>query len=492
MFFILSLLLLAATTIASPTPVADPDPPTLTAQTAFTQYVSCSQDEVNILNQNVKDAAALANTGLDYINDDLTTGTYPQYGHQQVDFSKQAAIDFFGPESQNGPYQQRIFDTMLKASNAYPGWGYSDWWKDRYVALSCIEAPNTKSCDGTTPAYFSHRHDYGYPLVVFCPEFFNVLRSHADVVKDVDQNKDLQQNVANLRSRATTFLHELLHINWGTAQECAGESACLDHFQIIGNKPVLSYKTGRTKLLAQRNVKQAAVNNDNYAYYSMVKFMEKRYKQYPKYPAAWDPTKSRSENEDREKKEPGTPPNVALDELEGNDVDGDTGGGTPVSDNKYPSSAYPDWYQDLVNASFDDDVPDLAQPTTNDLTYNGPDMSAVICETSDGSPDMEDCVNAFGTLKIAATMGPLQGKKGGNWWAAYVNDCALSISYDQDWNDDCKATMKDVDDHASAIFEGCQDPGNGKVGGRVAFGPPNCPGQIEIIHTGGEPPQGQR
>lgn len=33
----------------------------------------------------------------------------------------------------------------------------------------------------------------------------------------------------------------------------------------------------------------------------MVKFMEKKWKKYPKYPAIWDPTKSREENEKREK-----------------------------------------------------------------------------------------------------------------------------------------------------------------------------------------------
>jgi len=66
------------------------------------------------LNQNFKDAVTLAKAGLDYINDGLlvdstTTTTYPQYGHQRVDISKQAAIDFFGPESRNAPHQHHIF-----------------------------------------------------------------------------------------------------------------------------------------------------------------------------------------------------------------------------------------------------------------------------------------------------------------------------------------------------------------------------------------------
>ncbi len=55
---------------------------------------------------------------------------------------------------------------------------------------------------------------------------------------------------------------------------------------------------------------------------------------------------------------------------------------------------------------------------------------------------------------------------------------------------DCNATLKDVDDHVSAIFEKCQNPGNGKVWGKVDFLKDKCKAQIEIITTSGQPPQG--
>lgn len=169
----------------------------------------------------------------------------------------------------------------------------------------------------------------------------------------INKNPDLQQNVANLRSQATTFLHELLHINWGTAQECKGLNACSDNKQKIGGESVKTYKAGRAKLLAQRDVQTAAWNNDNYAYYAMTKCMEKRYKKYPKYPAAWDPSKTREENENKEKKEPGAP--AVINDLEGDDdktTDGPEVGG-PV----YPASNYPDWYQPMVKAAFNDPNP---------------------------------------------------------------------------------------------------------------------------------------
>lgn len=98
--------LIAITVIAAPTPADDPPAPDASILTSF-KFAGCSKDQTKILNQNVKDAVTLASAGLDYVNDELVN-TYPRYGHQQVDFSKQAAIDFFGPESQNQPYQQFI------------------------------------------------------------------------------------------------------------------------------------------------------------------------------------------------------------------------------------------------------------------------------------------------------------------------------------------------------------------------------------------------
>ncbi|KAL9100750.1 MAG: hypothetical protein Q9163_003917 [Psora crenata] len=117
--------------------------------------------------------------------------------------------------------------------------------------------------------------------------------------------------------------------------------------------------------------------------------------------------------------------------------------------------------------------------------------TGVTCETSDASPDIQDCIRAFETLKVAPALRPLQGYKDGTWWAAYVNSCALAIYYQEDWTDDCKATLKDIGDYASAIFQGCQSPGNGKVGGKSQFGMDKCAARIEVIGTSGEPPQGE-
>lgn len=118
MLFLISFLsLIAITAIATPTPADDPPTPNASILTGF-KFAGCSDSETNILNQNIKDAVTLASAGLDYVSDELVN-TYPSYGHQQVDFSKQAAIDFFGPESQNRPYQQFIFGESNQEMTQY-------------------------------------------------------------------------------------------------------------------------------------------------------------------------------------------------------------------------------------------------------------------------------------------------------------------------------------------------------------------------------------
>ena len=72
----------------------------------------------------------------------------------------------------------------------------------------------------------------------------------------------------------------------------------------------------------------------------------------------------------------------------------------------------------------------------------------------------------------------------------YVQSCAITAQYSEDWTDECKATLNDVKGHASAIFEDCQYGASDTVGGFVPFAMPNCPAMIDIIRADGQPPQG--
>jgi hypothetical protein len=105
-----------------------------------------------------------------------------------------------------------------------------------------------------------------------------------------------------------------------------------------GQETVSTYKAGRAKLLARRNVQNASMTNDKYAYWVMSRWMEKQTKIYPQYPLAWGPSKSREENEEREKTEPGTPADAASD-IEDSSSGGDN---TVANDELTAVDKYPD------------------------------------------------------------------------------------------------------------------------------------------------------
>lgn len=327
---------------------------------------------------------------------------------------------------------------MFNAAQAYRGWGLSDYFAGRYVYLSCNNEDDDRACasggkypNGNAIAYFSSKRTYGYPLVVFCDPFFNSPKvgSLDDAIKQVDENKDYQQNSLNMRTRATTFLHELLHINWGSAKECRGLNegeACKDNPQQMGNKRSKTYRPGAAKLLARRNVSLAATNNDNYAFYAASKFMQKRWGTYPKYPSAWDPTKTFEENTEAQKNEPGFPARLKATRDDDVELWDDTEGPNDGTDNGstdeplYDVKLYPDWFKPVLTNGTTGNVPDVQEPTGNNLVYNGPPPGDVVCETSDGSPRMNDCFHAFGTLKSHPDLKISklsEGKKGETYWA---------------------------------------------------------------------------
>lgn len=260
----------------------------------------------------------------------------------------------------------------------------------------------------------------------------------------------------------------------------------------MGGRLAQSYRPGAAKLLAKRNITLASTNNDNYAYYAAAKFMQKRWKQYPKYQSAWDPKKTFAENYKAQMNEPGFLPdlkNAAVpDDYDGNEVKESEPGNVP-DDPIYPAEAYPEWYQPIVKAASGDPVPDVTEPS-GQPTYNGPTNDGIMCETSDGSPEINDCYYAFRALKMSGTLEALHGKKGGTWWAGYVNSCALAIYYTDDWGDGCAMSLKDVDDYSTAILEKCATGDKNGISGHAQIALPNCPEYVQIIHTRGLPPQG--
>lgn len=221
--------------------------------------------------------------------------------------------------TQSWSITERISDTMLNAAKAYRGWGLSDYFADWYVHHSCLNEDNDhayasagKYPEGNAIAYFSNKRTYGYSLVLLCDPFFQSPKvgSFDDAIKQVDKIKDYQQNSLNMRTRATTLLHEPLHIKWVSAKEFRKLNegkACKDNSQQMGNKKSKICSPGAAILLARRKISLAATNNENYAFYAASKSMQKKWGTYPRYPSAWDPEKTFEENTEAHKNEPWVP-----------------------------------------------------------------------------------------------------------------------------------------------------------------------------------------
>jgi len=167
--------------------------------TTFNIGPSCNSEQSAAITQANKDALTLANYALDNAKELLaTTNTIDKY----IDFGSQAAQDYWGLSS---PYQQRIFDTLYRATQSYRGSGWSDWWNSRYVNVACSES--SKAC-GTGPAYTVTDRGDTYPTIIFCPTFFGNLSSHGDMVNRINQDTTgtMKLNVRNLRSQGETLI----------------------------------------------------------------------------------------------------------------------------------------------------------------------------------------------------------------------------------------------------------------------------------------------
>ncbi|KAI1125564.1 hypothetical protein F5Y10DRAFT_294542 [Nemania abortiva] len=449
-------------------------------RTSFLIDKSCGDNRTVILKAH-DDARKMVAEILDIQHDELSI--LLKY---TIDWNGLAVIEYFGSPNENQPYREHILRTLVLASEAYPGWGWSDYWNNRYVTITCGDPKN--EC-GTGPAYYINDESLKFPYINYCPTFFSILRSHDAMWADVRNGPaEKKQNVRNLRSQATTALHELLHIKSRyTSNACAG--GCKDSKQTLGGgtEEVRTYKAGRAKLLARRNVMNASMTNDNYAYYVIARWMEKRTNLYPQYPIAWDPSKSRRENEDREKDQPGAPTTQdAAWDIE--DLDADDSSDTEVTNDKlYRAEDYPDWYRPIFDALISGNITSSVSlpPPTNSPAPLDANPDIVICEATDGSPLFEDCSHAF-SFNDFRDLPAYHGKKDEDHWVAYIETCAINVRYHGDWTDACKAIVGDILDHAMSILRKCtngQLGEAGRCGGHVPFIVSDCPGDVQIIHT---------
>ncbi|KAL9115648.1 MAG: hypothetical protein Q9227_000016 [Pyrenula ochraceoflavens] len=308
----------------------------------LTSYLfnKCSESQQNVLKQAITDANIIAYSGVKELAGPAGTPI------DWIDFSHEAAIDFFGPQNKNGGQRDKIFTTLTRASYAYRGPGWSDWWNGRYIQLNCDESI-LDGClykDRIVFAGNSNKNkDFNYPLITFCGAYFDILPSFDEALDRLEGSgdKDRELNTLNLRNKAR------------------------DNIMYFGpdKERTKAYRPGATKLLAKQNVQVAANNNDNYVFYSLAWFMLRRYGKYPQYPTAWDPSKTVAENLAAQAKQPGNPPPLKDPDTTDDDINEDDPADlVPVTDLLYDPSEYPDWYKPIVTANQPTSLPAVTPP----------------------------------------------------------------------------------------------------------------------------------
>lgn len=141
----------------------------------------------------------------------------------QMNFKTQAAIDYFGPYSQNEIYQDNITSNsplllLLAGSifmtnflkdvfmNMARRTGFGDYWYDRRVILTCQDIKSDCKKAGPPAAYYYEPEPqdpahYDYPTIVFCNYYFNPFVPHPIAWNYLKQHKEYQNNVLNLQSQ---------------------------------------------------------------------------------------------------------------------------------------------------------------------------------------------------------------------------------------------------------------------------------------------------
>ena len=118
-------------------------------------------------------------------------------------------------------FRLTILATLEQAAYAFRGTGFADWWKNRYVTLQC-EKPSKQDTEavcnqkkGNYTAYFNHKNDnQDYPLISFCPLFFDRLPTLDETLEKTDANHNSEQlNVQNLRCQGTLWSFNCLTLS---------------------------------------------------------------------------------------------------------------------------------------------------------------------------------------------------------------------------------------------------------------------------------------
>lgn len=122
--------------------------------------------------------------------------------------------------------------------------------------------------------------------------------------------------------------------------------------------------------------------------------MEKQTGVYPEFPHAWDKNKSRKENEEIEKGQPGAQGLEAEAEIDDFD-DGIDEKDEGVTADLYEVKEYPQWYWPVLDKTASTESAGVQEPEEELPTLSTPDVSTVVCHPKEDSEWFVFCARAF-------------------------------------------------------------------------------------------------
>jgi hypothetical protein len=172
-------------------------------------------------------------------------------------------------------------------------------------------------------------------------------------------------------------------------------SLASDIYQIINKaeESVRTYKPGLAKLLAARNIEAAADTDDNYVYFGIARYVQKKLGVYPTFPRIWSGTKTKKEIQAPENRKPGAS-SRANQALELDDSNLNRGLEEAISNTPYTHSICPAWYKP-ANWPWGGVAVELDFGT---LACSQPNINDVVCQITSTSAQSGDCGKAFAEL----------------------------------------------------------------------------------------------
>ncbi|KAF8198879.1 hypothetical protein K438DRAFT_2016252 [Mycena galopus ATCC 62051] len=240
---------------------------TLSATVSLTNYAGCDASQESQLQQAFKDAALLASKGVNF------------------DTNLMASMEFFGaPFYVQGGNHMIIQNNFGRAATYRPRW--DDRLRNRYLIVTCNDP--SALCGPSTPAYHVDPEPTPYPVLNFCPLFFEQ-RTLAKAVEYAMPDRHRRYDLRSYdRNQGSTFLHQILHIS------AVGQPSITDIMETTYEGREYGPAIGplRCKYLAYanetNNVAETIRNADNYVQFAMAMFVQEDIG-YPHMPVIWEP-----------------------------------------------------------------------------------------------------------------------------------------------------------------------------------------------------------